>query len=140
MSESVEILFKLLRIALGSEEKHDLPSGINWKEVVDLSFDQGVAAIAVDGLQRSLERGFAHDNDTLSYDDDNQERLGVRLMLEDILAPKVVRHYESRFLAHLNILRMLWTNRWKFRLYSDTSLLATVWRYVYGHWFDRDNV
>lgn len=56
MSESVEILFKLLRIALGSEEMCDLPSGINWKEVVDLSFDQGVAAIAVDGL------GFAHDN------------------------------------------------------------------------------
>ena len=55
MSESVEILFKLLRIALGSEEKCDLPSGINWKEVVDLSFDQGVAAIAVDGLQKRLE-------------------------------------------------------------------------------------
>lgn len=51
MSESVERLFKLLRIALGSEEKCDLPSGIDWKEVVDLSFDQGVAAIAVDGLQ-----------------------------------------------------------------------------------------
>lgn len=63
-----------------------------------------------------------------------------RLMLEDILAPKQVRHFESRFLAHLNILRMLWTNRWKFRLYSDTTLIATVWRYVYGHWFDRDNV
>ena len=57
MSESVEILFQLLRIALGSEEKCDLPSGIDWKEVVDLSFDQGVAAIAVEGL------GFAHDND-----------------------------------------------------------------------------
>lgn len=65
---------------------------------------------------------------------------GVRRMLEDILAPKQVRHFENRFLAHLNILRMLWTNRWKFRLYSDTSFLATVWRYVYGHWFDRDNV
>lgn len=63
-----------------------------------------------------------------------------RLMLEDILAPKQVRHFESRFLAHLNILRMLWTNRWKFRLYSDTSFLATVWRYAYGHWLDRDNV
>lgn len=65
---------------------------------------------------------------------------GVRMMLEDILAPKQVRHFENRFLAHLNILRMLWTNRWKFRLYSDTSFLATVWRYVYGHWFDRDEL
>lgn len=61
-----------------------------------------------------------------------------RLMLEDILASKDVRHYESRFLAHLNILRMLWTNRWKFRLYSDTSLLSTVIRYIYGHFFDGD--
>ena len=27
----------------------------DWDALVDLSFDQGVAAIAVDGLQRSLE-------------------------------------------------------------------------------------
>ena len=63
---------------------------------------------------------------------------GVMLMLEAILAPKDVRHYKSKFLAHLNILRMLWANRWKYRLYSDTTLIATVWRYVYGHFFDRD--
>ena len=61
-----------------------------------------------------------------------------RLMLEDILAPKQVRHFESRFLAHLNILRMLWTNRWKFRLYSETSLFTTVFHYIYGHFFDSD--
>ena len=61
-----------------------------------------------------------------------------RLMLDDILSLKDVRHFDSRSLAHLNILRTLWTNRWKFRLYSDTSFLATVWRYVYGHFFDRD--
>ena len=140
ISSSAEILFQLLRAALGNEVAvGELSSDIDWQEVIDLSFEQGVAAIAVDGL------GFAHDNDgstslTTSSDDDNQERLGVRRMLEDILAPKQVRHFESRFLAHLNILRMLWTNRWKFRLYSDTSFLATVWRYVYGHWFDRDNV
>lgn len=35
----------------------------DWKSLIDLSFDQGVAAIAVDGLQRSLERGFAHENE-----------------------------------------------------------------------------
>ena len=87
---------------------------------------------AFDGVADLVEGGgFAHDND----DDDEK---GVRRMLEDILAPKKVRHYESRFLAHLNILRMIWTNRWKFRLYSDTTALATMWRYVYGHFFDRD--
>ena len=54
---SVNILFQLLRAALGNEAAvGELPSDIDWKEVIDLSFDQGVAAIAVDGLQRSLEK------------------------------------------------------------------------------------
>lgn len=62
---------------------------------------------------------------------------GVRRMLEDILAPKDVRHYKSKFLAHLNILRMVWNNRWKYRYYSDTNAFAVMWRYIYGHLFDR---
>ena len=67
---SSTILFHLLRAALGNEAVGALPSDIDWQEVIDLSFDQGVAAIAVDGL------GFAHDNDgstslTTSSDNDN---------------------------------------------------------------------
>lgn len=58
-------------------------------------------------------------------------------MLEDILAKKNVRHFDSRLLVYLNILRTLWKNRWKYKLYSETTFLATVWRYVYGHLFDR---
>lgn len=69
MTASAEILFALLRAALGKgaascegaearSEGLDLGSvsGEVWKEVIDLSFEQGVAAIAVDGLQRSLEK------------------------------------------------------------------------------------
>ena len=52
MSPSVEVLFRLLRIALGNEKDFSLPLSVNWKEVIDISFEQGVAAIAVDGLQR----------------------------------------------------------------------------------------
>ena len=63
---------------------------------------------------------------------------GVRLMLEAILAPKDVRHYKSKFLAHLNILRMLWANRWKYRHYSDSNAFATMWGYIYGIFFDND--
>lgn len=48
----------------------------DWKSLIDLSFDQGVAAIAVDGLQRSLERGFVNENDTLRYDNDNENWRG----------------------------------------------------------------
>ena len=84
ISSSAEILFQLLRAALGNEaagtrlEGLDLGSvsGEVWKEVIDLSFEQGVAAIAVDGL------GFANDNDNL-----NQESLELALdspELEDV--------------------------------------------------------
>ena len=87
MTASAEILFALLRAALGNEAAvSELPSDIDWKEVIDLSFEQGVAAIAVDGL------GFAHDNDgstslTTSSDNDNKERLELALdspELEDL--------------------------------------------------------
>lgn len=61
-----------------------------------------------------------------------------RLMLEAILDPKDVRLYKSNFLAHLNILRMLWNNRWKYRRYSETNAFAVMWRYIYGHFFDND--
>lgn len=49
-TSSSEILLLLLRAALGGKPcDASLPSGINWQEVIDLSFDHGVAAIAVDG-------------------------------------------------------------------------------------------
>lgn len=58
MTEAHDILFYLLRSSLGTVgAKRDLPaiSKICWQQVVDLSFDQGVAAIAVDGLQKLYE-------------------------------------------------------------------------------------
>lgn len=57
MGSEIDVLFKLLRIALGDNPSDNLPANVDWKEAIDLSFDQGVAAILVDGL------GFAHDND-----------------------------------------------------------------------------
>ena len=76
-----EILFSLLHLALGtSTETPDLSAltKADWKDLIDLAFDQGIAAIAVDGL------GFAHDNDgstslTTSSGNDNQERLDFSL-------------------------------------------------------------
>ena len=53
-----DILFSLLRLSLGTRaDEMDFSAFTNadWKELIDLSFDQGVAAIAVDGLQKSLE-------------------------------------------------------------------------------------
>lgn len=53
MTYSSEILFSLLRHALGSSSEFGNLSALSkqdWKDVIDLAFDQGVAAIAVDGL------------------------------------------------------------------------------------------
>lgn len=53
------ILFSLLRLSLGTradEMDFSALTNADWKELIDLSFDQGVAAIAVDGLQKSLEK------------------------------------------------------------------------------------
>ena len=55
IDSSANTLFQLLRLALGNKVECNLPSDIDWQKVIDLSFDQGVAAIAVDGLQKSLE-------------------------------------------------------------------------------------
>ena len=52
MVDSTEVLIKLIRLALGNESCGSLPLSVDWREVIDLSFEQGVAAIAVDGLQR----------------------------------------------------------------------------------------
>lgn len=49
-SPSVEVLFHLLRIALGKEEPSSLPNDVNWQEVYELSLKQGVGAIACDGM------------------------------------------------------------------------------------------
>ena len=52
MNQSAEVLLKLIRIALGKELEYSLPLSVDWKTVIDMSFEQGVAALAVDGLQR----------------------------------------------------------------------------------------
>lgn len=50
MNQSVEVLFKLIRIALGNEDDFSLPNVVNWQEVYELSLKQEVGAIACDGL------------------------------------------------------------------------------------------
>ena len=61
MIKSAEALFALIRYALGTQVVdsdavvlRDLRFA-DWSKVVDLAFEQGVASIAVDGLQRRSE-------------------------------------------------------------------------------------
>ena len=51
MRKSEELLFKLIRLALGTESDLTLPMDADWQEVLDLAKKHGVAAIAYDGLQ-----------------------------------------------------------------------------------------
>lgn len=89
MNKSANILFRLLRAALGEETEVSLPDDVDWNEVIDLSFDQGVAAIAVDGLQVSLElKAYSLENAELSLDSPEFEDLkyewfGVIFQAED---------------------------------------------------------
>lgn len=83
-SASVNTLFRLLCFALDNKVSSPLPSDIDWQKVVDLSFDQGVAAIVVDGLQKFYE---ANPNveleiDSLELEDLKYEWFGEILQAE----------------------------------------------------------
>lgn len=56
ISPAAETLLKLIRIAVGNEDDFTLPVDIDWREVIELSYEQGVAAIACDGLQIAYDR------------------------------------------------------------------------------------
>jgi len=62
MNTSQEVLFKLIRIALGNETDFSLPNVVDWREVIELSWRHGLPAIAIDGLQLA----FRHNPELLS--------------------------------------------------------------------------
>lgn len=68
IDSSANTLFQLLRLALGNKEECNLPSDIDWQRVIDLSFDQGVAALSVDGLGLMV-----HDCPDLELEIDKEE-------------------------------------------------------------------
>lgn len=51
MANSREVLLKLVRMAMGRETDFSLPDDVDWKEVLSIAQEQGVNAIAVDGLE-----------------------------------------------------------------------------------------
>lgn len=56
MSTAETALFQLLRMTLGNNLLCPLPENVDWQKLVDLSFEQGVAAFAVDGLQMIFDQ------------------------------------------------------------------------------------
>lgn len=47
--QAADVIFKLIRIALGWESDYTLPNDINWEEVLRIANEQGVFAIIIDG-------------------------------------------------------------------------------------------
>lgn len=81
MANSRDILLKLVRFAMGWENDFSLPVDVDWKNVLALSYEQGVNAIAVDGL----EIWKSHVPELLSSTDDKQivlEAIGSLQMVE----------------------------------------------------------
>lgn len=74
MRSSEDILVHLIRIALGAEKPDVIPEEVNWKEVFDLSYAQGVAAIACDGFQ-ALYEGRGEDDIVTALDLEENEMI-----------------------------------------------------------------
>lgn len=51
MANSREVLLELVRMAMGWETDFSLPEDVDWKDVLQIAQEQGVNAIAVDGLE-----------------------------------------------------------------------------------------
>lgn len=81
MANSRDILLKLVRIAMGWETDFSLAKNVDWKEVLLLAQEQGVNAIAVDGLEIWMK----HEPQLLSSPNDKQillEAIGLLRMVE----------------------------------------------------------
>lgn len=53
MNKELEILFKLIRIALDCENDYGFPTDTDWREVVRLSYEQKVSVLAADGARKA---------------------------------------------------------------------------------------
>lgn len=138
MTDSANILFQLLRAALGDETEVSLPSDVDWQRVVDMAFDQGVAALVVDGLQNTgsnalLEseelEGFASGRERLAGLGVTGEEL-VERVLEEIFHPTRVPGGKGCLPVYVwRRFRQWWGSRWKHRIvYSDSLLSTFIWQ------------
>ena len=68
MAQPADILFLLLRAAIAIKDAGSFPSDIDWPKLIDLSFEQGVAALTVDGLGLMI-----HNSPNLELEIDKEE-------------------------------------------------------------------
>lgn len=81
-------IFKLIRIAIGHEKDYSLPAIVDWKGVIDISIEQGVDSIVVDGLHRIFDEhsDLSLEIDKPEYEDLKYVWFGCSLCLENEFA------------------------------------------------------
>lgn len=66
----------------------------------------------------------------------NLSEMGARV-LNDILDIKTQKTSHIKLFAHMNMLKRIWANRWKYKYFSDTSAIGMMMSYIWGYLFDR---
>lgn len=95
MANSREVLLKLVRMAMGWEADFSLPADIDWAEVMQMAFEQGVSAIVIDGYDILCQK-----NPDKNGGLNSPEKKG--LLLETIGQSQVI---ESTYRQHLESLK-----------------------------------
>lgn len=95
MANSREVLLKLVRTAMGWETDFSLPDDVNWPEVLQMSYEQGVSAIAIDGYDILCQNNPGQNGGLTSLENKG-------LLLEAIGQSQVI---ESTYRQHLGALK-----------------------------------
>lgn len=90
MTREEDVLFKLIRIALGKENDFSLPNDVKWEEVFALSIRQDVVNIAYDGLQTILESNSVN---KLGFDTPKLEELRYKWIGYGVLSEQKYETY-----------------------------------------------
>lgn len=101
-----DILLGILRLAFSTRNEALFLSTLkiaDWDKVVDLAFEQGVAAVAVDGLQRSLE--LSAESLELSLDSPELEDLKYEWFGEVFSCEEDYQRYQAAIAEFLEVCR-----------------------------------
>ena len=84
--QSLDIVYKLQRLALGNETDYSLPENVDWKEAIQLSYVQAVPVQVCEGLEILYEKNpdLNLELDTPKYENMRFEWCGQKLILEHL--------------------------------------------------------
>jgi len=117
ISKEAQVLLKLLRLSLGTEPMKyfgepikAFPEEIDWKEVIRLSYEHKVSALAVDGLKAS------NYNPYKGLDEMQSHSLKVQLVpwIDDVI------NTENSYIYYVNVLTTLC------QIYADNGLKTII--------------